>query len=175
MILAQRLPAALHKTSFFYRQRHVETHKIIRGENVNANEDNFRTKKVLVTCGQYSGRTFDDTKFAIADTSPSRTGALELDAPLELILRGASLFNCMQHMKQMQRMIDPKDANHITFSFTLVRFMWSCIREMFSCDWNPTSFGDFYSLMQGVPGQSRGVLALDLHHYSMLGSLEHQE
>lgn len=70
---------------------------------------------------------------------------------------------------------DPKDANHITFSFTLARFMWSCIREMYSCDWNPTSFGDFYSLMQGVPGQSRGVLALDLHHYSMLGSLEHQE
>ena len=82
LILAQRLPAALHKTSFFYRQRGVKTHKIITGGNVNATEDNFRTKKAVVTCGQYSGRTFDDTKFAIAETSPSRTDALELDAPL---------------------------------------------------------------------------------------------
>jgi hypothetical protein len=66
---------------------------------------------MVITCGLYSGRTFDATKLAIAETSPSRT-----EAPLELILQVSSLFNCMHNLKQMQRMIITGTQNGIAIT-----------------------------------------------------------
>jgi hypothetical protein len=34
----------------------------------------------------------------------------------------------------------PEDANHIFFSCSLARFMWSVVRQLLECRWSPTSF-----------------------------------
>ena len=53
---------------------------------------------------------------------------------------------------------DPEDTNHIFFDCTLAKFMWSAVRELLHCSWNPSCFADFFRLLQGHTGQSRRVL-----------------
>jgi hypothetical protein len=47
----------------------------------------------IVTCALYPAATFVDTKSAISGIPPRMADVL--DAPLDLMLSGALLFNCM--------------------------------------------------------------------------------
>lgn len=51
-----------------------------------------------------------------------------------------------------------EDVNHIFFECTLARFMWSVVRELLPCSWNPSCFAEVYRLIQCHQGQDRRVL-----------------
>ena len=53
---------------------------------------------------------------------------------------------------------EPEDTNHIFFGCTLARFLWSAVRELLSCSWNPSCFAELYRLVLGFRGQQRRVL-----------------
>ena len=53
---------------------------------------------------------------------------------------------------------DVEDTNHIFFTCTLAKYMWSAVRELLSCDWNPTCIGDVFRLLQHDKGQTKRVL-----------------
>ena len=53
-----------------------------------------------------------------------------------------------------------EDSDHIFFSCTLARFMWSAVRELLSCSWNPSSFADVYRILQSHIGQTRRVFSI---------------
>jgi hypothetical protein len=43
-----------------------------------------------------------------------------------------------------------EDGEHIFFRCHLARFMWAGVRELLSCNSNPTGVGDFTTLVQGL-------------------------
>jgi hypothetical protein len=48
----------------------------------------------------------------------------------------------------------PEDANHIFFSCSLARFMWSVVRQLLECRWAPTSFAQFFAIVSSFSGTS---------------------
>jgi hypothetical protein len=50
-----------------------------------------------------------------------------------------------------------EDTNHIFFTCVLARFMWSAVRELLHCSWNPTCLADVYRLLQPYRGQTKRV------------------
>ena len=53
---------------------------------------------------------------------------------------------------------DFEDTNHIFFGCVLARFMWSIVRELLSCTWNPACYADVFRLVQPARGTSRRIL-----------------
>ncbi|XP_071677232.1 uncharacterized protein [Lolium perenne] len=43
-----------------------------------------------------------------------------------------------------------EDTAHIFFLCPLARFMWSAVRELLGCSWNPTCFAELYRLLDGL-------------------------
>jgi hypothetical protein len=52
----------------------------------------------------------------------------------------------------------PEDVNHIFFSCSPARFMWSVVRQLLGCSWSPTSFAQFYAILSGFAGRPRRLL-----------------
>lgn len=48
----------------------------------------------------------------------------------------------------------PEDVDHILFLCALAKFLWSRVRESFSCNWDPRSFNDILTLLR-VPEVNR--------------------
>jgi mannosylglycoprotein endo-beta-mannosidase len=53
---------------------------------------------------------------------------------------------------------DWEDTTHIFFLCPLARFMWSAVRELLGCAWNPTCFAELYRLLDDLSGQTKRVL-----------------
>ena len=51
-----------------------------------------------------------------------------------------------------------EDSNHIFFMCPLAKFMWSAVRELLHCDWNPSCFADLYRMLNSTRAQTRRVL-----------------
>jgi hypothetical protein len=51
-----------------------------------------------------------------------------------------------------------EDAAHIFFTCPLAQFVWSSTRELLKVDWNPTSFGDLFAILQRFRGVSKRFL-----------------
>ena len=51
-----------------------------------------------------------------------------------------------------------EDSNHIFFGCVLAKFLWSAVRELLHCSWNPTCFAELFRLLQGYAGRARRVL-----------------
>ena len=51
-----------------------------------------------------------------------------------------------------------KDMNHIFFTCPLARFMWSAVRELLGCEWNPSCFAGLYREVRKYAGQTKHVL-----------------
>ena len=51
----------------------------------------------------------------------------------------------------------PEDANHIFFTCSLARFVWSAVRELLHCSWNPSCFADIYRKIAVCKGQTKRV------------------
>jgi hypothetical protein len=51
-----------------------------------------------------------------------------------------------------------EDTAHIFFLCPLARFMWSAVRELLGCTWNPTCFAELYRLLDDLVGQTKRVL-----------------
>ncbi|XP_071681481.1 uncharacterized protein [Lolium perenne] len=51
-----------------------------------------------------------------------------------------------------------KDCNHIFFTCHMARFMWSGVRELLHCDWNPIGDEEFIALAQGLAGPLRRLV-----------------
>jgi hypothetical protein len=52
----------------------------------------------------------------------------------------------------------PEDANHIFFTCSLARFMWSVVRQLLECRWNPTSFAQFFAIVSSFSGRPRRLI-----------------
>jgi hypothetical protein len=50
-----------------------------------------------------------------------------------------------------------EDTNHIFFTCVLAKFLWSAVRELLHCTWNPTCLADVYRLVQPCRGQTKRV------------------
>jgi hypothetical protein len=48
-----------------------------------------------------------------------------------------------------------EDASHIFFNRSLVKFMLSVSRQLLRCNWSPTNFPQFYSLVSSLLGRHR--------------------
>ena len=42
---------------------------------------------------------------------------------------------------------DPEDTNRIFFDCSLAKFLWSAVRELLHCSWNPSCFADLFRLL----------------------------
>ena len=51
-----------------------------------------------------------------------------------------------------------EDTNHIFFTCPLAKFMWSAMRELLQCDWNPACFPDVYRELRRYMGQPKRIL-----------------
>ena len=49
-------------------------------------------------------------------------------------------------------------TNHIFCTCPLAKFMWSAVRELLQCTWNPSCFADLSRLLNSTRGQTRRVL-----------------
>ncbi|KAK1613172.1 hypothetical protein QYE76_036845 [Lolium multiflorum] len=56
--------------------------------------------------------------------------------------------------------LEVEDNNHIFFRCPLARFMWSAVRDLLGCSWNPSCFADIFWYMRVHVGQTRRVLWL---------------
>jgi hypothetical protein len=56
--------------------------------------------------------------------------------------------------------LEVEDNNHIFFRCPLACFMWSAVRDLLGCSWNPTCFADIFRYMCVHVGQTRRVLWL---------------
>jgi hypothetical protein len=52
----------------------------------------------------------------------------------------------------------PEDANHIFFTCSLARFMWSVARQLLECRWSPTSFAQFFAIVSSFSGRPRRLI-----------------
>ena len=59
-----------------------------------------------------------------------------------------------------------EDEDHIFFSCHLAKFMWSAVRELLSCTWNPRCFADIYRLLQGVQARRSEYYGLAVLPYA---------
>jgi hypothetical protein len=53
---------------------------------------------------------------------------------------------------------DMEDCNHIFFTCPMAQFMWSGIREILQCGWNPAGAGDFLAIAAGLSGPFRRLV-----------------
>jgi hypothetical protein len=51
-----------------------------------------------------------------------------------------------------------ENFNHIFFSCSPARFMWSVVRQLLGCSWSPTSFAHFYVILTCFTGRPRRLL-----------------
>jgi hypothetical protein len=51
-----------------------------------------------------------------------------------------------------------EDVNHIFFTCSLAKFMWSVIRQLLGCAWSPANFPQFYALVASLLGGQRRVI-----------------
>ena len=51
-----------------------------------------------------------------------------------------------------------EDTNHIFFKCVLAKFMWSAVRELLPCTWNPSCLADVYRLLLPYKGHDKRVL-----------------
>jgi hypothetical protein len=51
-----------------------------------------------------------------------------------------------------------ENVNHIFFSCSHARFMWSVVRQLLGCSWSPTSFAHFYAILTCFTGRPRRLL-----------------
>lgn len=51
-----------------------------------------------------------------------------------------------------------EDTNHMFFICPMAKFLWSAVRELLGCSWNPSCFADLYRQLQQCEGQSKRVL-----------------
>jgi hypothetical protein len=49
-------------------------------------------------------------------------------------------------------------TTHIFFLCPLERFMWSAVRELLGCSWNPTCFAELYMILDNLTGQTKRVI-----------------
>jgi hypothetical protein len=45
-----------------------------------------------------------------------------------------------------------EDVNHIFFTCSLAKFMWSVVRQLFDCAWSPANFPQFYAIVANQLG-----------------------
>jgi hypothetical protein len=54
-----------------------------------------------------------------------------------------------------------EDVNHIFFTCSLAKFMWSVVRQLLRCSWSPANFPQFYTITASLlGGQWRVVWSL---------------
>jgi hypothetical protein len=53
-----------------------------------------------------------------------------------------------------------EDTNHIFFECGMAKFMWSAVRKLLSCSWNPSCFADMCRLLHGQTTKMKRVLGI---------------
>jgi hypothetical protein len=51
-----------------------------------------------------------------------------------------------------------EDVNHIFFTCSLAKFMWSVVRQLFDCAWSPANFPQLYAIVANLLGGQRRVV-----------------
>jgi hypothetical protein len=51
-----------------------------------------------------------------------------------------------------------ENVNHILFTCSLAKFMWSVIRQLLGCSWSPANFPQFYAITASLLGGQRRVI-----------------
>jgi hypothetical protein len=54
----------------------------------------------------------------------------------------------------------PESADHLFFSCHLAKFLWSGVRSMLGVQWNPTSFSQFFDILNLFSGKARRFIWL---------------
>jgi hypothetical protein len=52
----------------------------------------------------------------------------------------------------------PENADHIFFSCSLARFMWSVVSQLLECRWSPSSFAQFFAIVSCYSGRQRRLI-----------------
>jgi hypothetical protein len=52
----------------------------------------------------------------------------------------------------------PENADHIFFSCSLARFLWSVVRQLLECRWSPSSFAQFFAIVSCYSGRQRRLI-----------------
>jgi hypothetical protein len=51
-----------------------------------------------------------------------------------------------------------EDVNHIFFTCSLAKFMWSVVRQLLGCNWSPANFPQLYAITASLLGRHRRVV-----------------
>jgi hypothetical protein len=51
-----------------------------------------------------------------------------------------------------------EDVNHIFFSCSLAKFIWSLVHQLLGCNWSPANFPQFFAIVDSLLGRQRRVV-----------------